>query len=324
MKDRVSTQVLTNGAIRYGEYDENGNLVAYHYFKPEDEPTEQGTPLNKSTFLKDTTASFLGLGVNAIPDEVALRCSFTYVVDSDQALSDWANNVTADGQNYTSVLVKSGTWTYNGGINLTTTSTKCIVGESGNLLIVGGDIKYNSLVTDSYINGLNIQSYSTIRDIENVSNIYNCNFEHFYFANCEKIYSCNVQDGRFLGCNYIYGCKVYNSTLSAFNGFSNCKYIYNCVADIQNLSTTYGANAIGFSLCEIVVGCKASGRTNGQYSPLGYGFNECKGVMLCSGISGLTSTTSTFDTSTCCACQKTYSSTYAVANTANGGFNDLT
>ena len=61
MKDRTPTQVLANGAIRYGIYDSEGALLRYAYIKPEDEPTQEGTPLNKATLLSDETAAGLGL-----------------------------------------------------------------------------------------------------------------------------------------------------------------------------------------------------------------------------------------------------------------------
>lgn len=61
MKDRTPTQVLANGAIRYGIYDSEGTLLRYEYTKPEDEPTQEGTPLNKATLLSDKTAEGLGL-----------------------------------------------------------------------------------------------------------------------------------------------------------------------------------------------------------------------------------------------------------------------
>ena len=62
MRDRTPTKVLENGAIRYGVYDESGALLRYEYIRPEDEPAEEGTPLNKATLLQDSTAVDLGLG----------------------------------------------------------------------------------------------------------------------------------------------------------------------------------------------------------------------------------------------------------------------
>lgn len=35
-----------------------------------DDPTQEGTPLNKATFLKDATAALYGLGTGAVPDDV--------------------------------------------------------------------------------------------------------------------------------------------------------------------------------------------------------------------------------------------------------------
>lgn len=48
IKDRVPVEVLENGAIRYGVYDNTGNLLRYEYIKREDEPIEEGTPVNKA------------------------------------------------------------------------------------------------------------------------------------------------------------------------------------------------------------------------------------------------------------------------------------
>lgn len=55
MKDRQPTQVLANGAIRYGIYGADGTLDRYEYMKREDEPTVEGTPLNKANLLSDVT-----------------------------------------------------------------------------------------------------------------------------------------------------------------------------------------------------------------------------------------------------------------------------
>lgn len=73
MTDRVPTQVLSNGAIRYAEYNSSGSFVAYRYLLPADAPTDAGTPINKATLLDDTTASLIGVsGANATPN-MAMR-----------------------------------------------------------------------------------------------------------------------------------------------------------------------------------------------------------------------------------------------------------
>lgn len=61
MRDRVSTKILDNGAVRYGVYDETGQLLRYEYIKLEDEPDVEGTLLNKANLLTDETAAALGL-----------------------------------------------------------------------------------------------------------------------------------------------------------------------------------------------------------------------------------------------------------------------
>lgn len=51
MRDRIGTNNLANGAVRYGVYDAGGNRLRYEWIRPEDEPLEAGTPLNRETFL---------------------------------------------------------------------------------------------------------------------------------------------------------------------------------------------------------------------------------------------------------------------------------
>lgn len=59
MRDRTPTQVLANGALRYGVYDAEGNLLRYEYLALEDEPTAPGTELSKATLLQDSTEAAL-------------------------------------------------------------------------------------------------------------------------------------------------------------------------------------------------------------------------------------------------------------------------
>ena len=53
--DRVPTQVLANGAIRYETFDSSGTSQGYLWIKRADDPSEAGTPLNKVLF--DSIAS---------------------------------------------------------------------------------------------------------------------------------------------------------------------------------------------------------------------------------------------------------------------------
>ena len=54
---------------------ENGQAAYYATVEMADDPSEIGTPLNKSTLLKDATASLFGLGATALPDDVLKKIS---------------------------------------------------------------------------------------------------------------------------------------------------------------------------------------------------------------------------------------------------------
>lgn len=57
MRDRIGTNDLANGAIRYGVYDASGNRLRYEWLLPEDEPLEAGTPLTAGNLLTAQTAA---------------------------------------------------------------------------------------------------------------------------------------------------------------------------------------------------------------------------------------------------------------------------
>ena len=49
---------------------ENGSASYYATITRADNPTQEGTPLNKNSLLKDATAALFGLSANAVPDDV--------------------------------------------------------------------------------------------------------------------------------------------------------------------------------------------------------------------------------------------------------------
>ena len=83
MIDRLSAKYITlpdgRTALRYGDYDANGNLLGYKYLAPEDEPIEPGTKINKATLFTDTTAAAYDLtGEGATPNNaLAALAPFT-------------------------------------------------------------------------------------------------------------------------------------------------------------------------------------------------------------------------------------------------------
>lgn len=49
---------------------ENGSAAYYATMTRADNPTQEGTPLNKASLLKDATAALFGLGADVVPDDV--------------------------------------------------------------------------------------------------------------------------------------------------------------------------------------------------------------------------------------------------------------
>lgn len=67
MLDRIPT---TGQEGRVLVTPENGGAPFYAKIQMADNPTQEGTPLNKNSLLKDATAALFGLGANAVPDDV--------------------------------------------------------------------------------------------------------------------------------------------------------------------------------------------------------------------------------------------------------------
>ena len=87
MTDRQPTQVLANGAIRYGIYRADGTLDHYEYLRREDAPTVEGTPLSKANLLSDATASKLWPGSNK-PEDPTVNQAFEKLSTGMHAVGD--------------------------------------------------------------------------------------------------------------------------------------------------------------------------------------------------------------------------------------------
>lgn len=53
---------------------EDGTATFYAKISMADNPSQEGTPLDKATLLKDATAALYGLGTDAVPDDVLQFC----------------------------------------------------------------------------------------------------------------------------------------------------------------------------------------------------------------------------------------------------------
>lgn len=201
--------------------------------------------------------------------------TFTYVVNSDETLNAWANNVS--GNDYTHVLIKAGTWSLTADtINLTTTGTKTITGEAGNLIIhdlsydgVMHTVKYDDVPSsDIYsINGVNIK---TINRWSNTTTTPARGCISFY--KCTNLINCSAK-----------GYTAYPVTGSNyFRGFSYCERLTNCFTTIdRDTITTNGGFFAGFDYCKYLTNCSAYNKNTTINHFVGYGFNYCDYINGC-------------------------------------------
>ena len=276
--------------------------------------------------------------------------TYTYVVDSDQALIDWANNDRNSGQDYTSVLIKRGTWSSTIGVNLTNAGTKVVVGEADSKLVFNGVEKglyYNAIPQsfEYYMTGVSVVTNTNTGygyGFSYCSNLTNCkgtgdgkgtDYGHGYgFSWCSNLTNCEGEgagDGKGTGHGYGYGfswcsnltnCKGEGTGLDASKsygyGFIGCSNLTNCEGEGAGLDANLG-KGYGFFQCSNLTNCKGTGLYASK--SYGYGFSYCNAVIACKA--GSKCRTSVFEE---CYASNAVTSTYACADTANGGFNNTT
>ena len=266
-------------------------------------------PLEAETSVKLKTARSIGLSgvtasaqsfdgsgnitipVTAVPaslitgDAAPYSAKFTYVVDSNAKLAAWINNTS--GNDYTSVLIKSGTWEAgNNTLNLTTTGTKVVEGEYGSVLHFTSAtcVKYDALPADlqCYMKGVSLLVETTAAgygSFQNIINMYNC---------------------------YVH---VVGSNGSPSNGigFNGCYNLIECTGLVEGARIS-----MPFSACRKLLYCRGQG--TGTTS--GYGFRACFGVHMCEKL-GVCTTQVFF------GCKPGVASTEGdIADTAAGGWNN--
>ncbi|MDR1909656.1 MAG: leucine-rich repeat domain-containing protein [Spirochaetaceae bacterium] len=200
----------------------------------------------------------------------------TFVVDSDQALLDWAN--AAAGNDYSTVLIKSGSWTLTKGVNLTVAGTKVVVGEPSSFLIFAKssngstvmDILYYSVEPVGmgyWMNGVNLKGTSSagigLNGFKNCTNLTNCTFYNTATNTLSLV--CGFKD-----CNNLTDCINTNIFSGSHNsigkivsqGFSGCDTLFNCTSTIT--STAKGWDS-GDSIYRIIF----------------HGFHDCAGLTDC-------------------------------------------
>ena len=271
--------------------------------------------------------------------------TYTYVVDSDQALIDWANNDRNSGQDYTSVLIKRGTWSSTIGVNLTNAGTKVVVGEADSKLVFNGVEKglyYDDIPQSSeyYMTGVNVavtgDGGSRCYGFYMCNNLTNCtgigtgddSIRCCGFDSCHNLINCtgivtgngtySDQVCSFSECDNLINCTGIGTCEKAGYGFWGCHNLTNCTGIGTSTGTRNGYSR-GFWGCHNLINCTGIGTSTG--TGVGYGFAGCFSVFYCKA-GGRCST----DVFKDCYASSTepYTSTYECADTANGGFNNTT
>ena len=127
---------------------ENGSAAYYATMTRADNPTQEGTPLNKSSLLKDATAALFGLGTGAVPDDVLQVLSRFHAGMGNEHI--WEKY--ADGQ--VPYVKESSTKTniYFGGNTSTTyaTASKTVKIENGEVVLAAPESVKTGLLIDYY------------------------------------------------------------------------------------------------------------------------------------------------------------------------------
>ena len=211
---------------------------------------------------------------------------YTFIVNSDAALEAWA--VDAPGNDYSRILIKAGTWTYNapnsnGGtaadplsaIDISDGRTLSVVGESGSRLVIN-----NESSATTYYCGIKGKADGSYPNFINPGTDY-------FFRNV----TVEVNQNNTAGTGY-------------GRGFYNCTNLTNCTGT----GTGYG---YGYGGCVKLFACKGLGTG----SQAGFGFDNCRVGLGCT--SNGASTIATFNS---CFMEQNAGTTLW-ANTAAGGWN---
>lgn len=197
--------------------------------------------------------------------------SYTFVVNSDEALLAWAN--AEAGNDYTHVLIKSGTWNMSkaSGINLSAAGTLTVTGEPGNKIV-------NIATSPRTVYGLAAQtgSYSAMRitgvnmHVEQHGDTVGL-FQRQYavcFMNLHNLTDCHATG------NTKHSIGGYNDV----QGFFNCEYLSNCTAVAFVDALHVNAHFDGFFDCKQLVNCYVY--ANARFNSF-YGFRGCEQVSAC-------------------------------------------
>jgi hypothetical protein len=248
--------------------------------------------LSNNTFFDNDQGQIAPLEHRAFNNELIdfiIQMCATFVVDSDEALAAWANNT--EGNDYTSVLIKPGTWTSDKEVNLTTAGTKVVRGMPGSLLSFTSEC---GLRYDDRLDSLEYQIHNVNVEVNNsISYDITCFYKCINLVDCKGIcmggnngstnneYK-NIYSSPFYSCKNLTNCTGhgYNSAGAPQLCFRNCTDLIGCVG----YGKGFGAGLSMFSDCENLTNCSAVFDINSSGSGSSTGFSSCKNLINCSGV----------------------------------------
>ena len=208
MKDRVS---LYPGRVKLVPVA--GQENTYDMVRA-DSPTQEGTPLNKDSLLKDATAALYGLGSDAVPDEVFSLLKT--LVDNAQSSAD------------SKVKIQTGSYVGTG-----------THGEDSPC-----SLTFNFVPKVVYIIQSEIISVSANRGYDQI-------YPHFIqlvskaTSGVGTYAKYNTEDGKYIGDSQLVLCSFKDKTVSWYNCLAGFAYADNAINQMNNSGTTYYYIAIG-------------------------------------------------------------------------------
>lgn len=239
--NKISSEYLTDYIIRTYFSDYLLNLTV-----------EEAQELNCADKINNNESS---------GDSDEIDTTFTYEVDSNQALKDWANN--ASGNDYSAVLIRKGTWTSTVGVNLTEAGTKVVVGEAGSKLVFNDNSRSIYGLYYSYLTPTDADYWMRDVTIECTGTNSDYNFS-YSFHRCTNLSNCTV-------------ISTGTDPFSSSHGFSYCTNLANCTGTGSDFDYGYG-----FYYCTNLTNCKGTGYGTGPNGS-GYGFYKCTNLTNCTG-----------------------------------------
>jgi len=244
-------------------------------------------PISEPGRIPNLDASKITTGIFSIERIPTLPAIMpTFVVDSNQALSDWGWN--APGNDYSHVLIKRGTWslaigaqvrTY--GIDLNRSGTKAVTGEPGSILAIEAVSGMTPSPSEfSAMRGLSSYPGGNDEFIEGVT----INLTVSGYGGMEASAFKTLRNLIRCGASVVYSGVSYAGQSSLISGFWDCRNLRSCNAYASQIGAALDARVFGFSNCFVLDACVGGATTNNATAlALACGFTNSMYMQSCIG-----------------------------------------